>query len=171
MGKNLLLTGASGIGKTTLIRKVAEACVNRNISGFVTDEIRVRGRREGFHLETFEGQRSVLAHTGMRSRYRVGKYGVDVAALERVVDTVLALNETVDLYLVDEIGRMECFSKHFINAMIALLDSDHLVIATIHRKAGGFVQEVKNRSDVELWWVTRETRDQMIDQVLAWIQR
>ena len=94
-----------------------------------------------------------------------------MAALERVVDTALVLNEAVDLYLVDEIGRMECFSKHFMNAMTALLDSDHLVIATIHRKAGGFVQEVKNRSDVELWQVTRETRDQMIDQVLAWIQR
>src|ERR687897_879407 len=39
----LLLTGAAGVGKTTVIRRVAEALHDRRIQGFLTEEIREEG--------------------------------------------------------------------------------------------------------------------------------
>jgi nucleoside-triphosphatase len=165
----LLLTGSSGVGKTTVIRSIADALVGHRIRGFLTEEIRTGGRREGFRLETFDGHVAVLAHMDIRSPHRVGKYGVDVAALDRVVDASLQPDEHAHVYLIDEIGRMECYSSRFTEAVARLLDSGLPVVATIHRRAGGFVREVKGRPDVELWEVTRENRETMVGWVLEWI--
>lgn len=57
----LLITGAPGIGKTTLIRKVAEILSNLAIAGFYTEEIRDEGERQGFRLVTFKGEKG-LSH-------------------------------------------------------------------------------------------------------------
>jgi nucleoside-triphosphatase len=167
---NLLLTGGPGVGKTTVLRKVAGTLAGLRILGFVTDEIRVEGRREGFRLTPFQGPAGILAHVSNSSPHRVGKYGVDVEALDRVVESDLEVSADADVYLIDEIGKMECFSARFITAVSALLDSGHRIVATIHQRAGGFVQRVKNHPDVELWQVTRGNRDGMPDRVVAWIR-
>jgi nucleoside-triphosphatase len=153
------------------MRRVREALPGLAICGFITDEIRTGGRREGFRLETFNGESAVLAHTGIRSPYRVGRYGVDVTALDRVVDAALMPVEGVDLYLIDEIGKMECFSERFVAAIQRLLDSAYRIVATIHRGAGGFAGQVKRRPEVDLWEVTLQNRDELVGRVLAWIGR
>ena len=85
----ILLTGMPGIGKTTVIRRVAAGLGGRRIRGFTTEEIRKGGQRLGFRLETFDGQSTVLSHVDIRSGHRVGKYGIDVVALDRVVGSAL----------------------------------------------------------------------------------
>lgn len=45
---NILLTGRPGIGKTTVIMRLAEHLEEREVVGFYTEEIRDRGRRQGF---------------------------------------------------------------------------------------------------------------------------
>ena len=169
--RTLLLTGVPGIGKTTLIRAVAASLGDRRIRGFVTDEIRTRGHRVGFRLETFDGQHATLAHTNIRSTQRVGKYGVDIVALDRVVDAALLPDHRIDVYLVDEIGKMECFSQRFKDALTELLDSDRIVVATIHRSAPGFIQQIRERPDAELWEVTRQNRDELCQSILSWLDR
>ena len=47
----LLLTGHPGVGKTTVIRRVAAGLGGSRVRGFTTKEIRVGGRRT-FGLET-----------------------------------------------------------------------------------------------------------------------
>ena len=164
----LLLTGVPGIGKSTLIRKVAERVVDRSLGGFITDEIRGAGGRLGFRLSTFDGRELTLAHVDIRSRHKVSRYGVDVEMLEEVAATVLG--PSAELYLVDEIGKMECFSQKFINRMSELFDSGKPVVATVARRGGGFIAEVKCRPDVELLEVTRANRDLLLEKVLEWIQ-
>ena len=167
-GSILLVTGTPGIGKSTVIRAVARALEDLNIGGFITDELRERGRRVGFGLSTFDGVEKILAHVGIRSGPRVSKYGVDVAALDDVTDA--ALEPGRDLYLVDEIGKMECFSERFIHAVTALMDSGRPVVATVALKGGGFIASVKRRPDAALWKLTPENRDGMVEKVLGWIE-
>jgi nucleoside-triphosphatase len=162
----ILLTGAPGVGKTTVIRKVAARLVGRTIRGFTTAEIRSGGERRGFRLETFEGKAAVLAHVSIRSPYRIGKYGVDLAALETVVEDALDPRANADVYLVDEIGKMECLSEKFVSAATELLDSGKCLVATIALRGSGFIESVKRRSDVVLWTVTRSNRDSLPDQIL-----
>lgn len=166
----LLITGNPGSGKTTVIRRVAAALSSRRLGGFYTEEIRVRGERRGFRLATFDGQERVMAHVEFRGPHRVGKYGVDVSVIDGLAESALALRDEVEIYLVDEIGKMECMSPQFVTAMRALLHSRKPVVATIARKGGGFIAEVKERRDVEIWEVTRANRDGMPKEVLAWLE-
>lgn len=166
----LLITGNPGSGKTTLIRRVADALAGRRPGGFYTEEIRVGGERRGFRLATFDGRERVMAHVEFHGPQRVGKYGVDVGAIDGLVESALAVKAEADVYLVDEIGKMECMSRTFVAAMRGLLDSRKPVVATIARRGGGFIAEVKARSDAELWELTRANRDGMPKEVLAWLE-
>lgn len=167
----LLLTGVPGIGKTTVVRRVADELRKRKrrVGGFTTEEIRSGKERVGFRIETFDGKSAVLAHVSIRSEHRVSRYGVDVAALDEIVDEALAPSSRTDVFLVDEIGKMECFSKRFVAAIEALLDSKRLLIATVALKGGGLMATVKHRPDIELWTVTKSNRDALPERVGEWI--
>jgi nucleoside-triphosphatase len=166
----LLLTGRPGVGKTTVVRKVTEKLRQRP-SGFYTEEVREKAARRGFRAVTFDGEESIIADVDRRGPPRVGKYGVDVSAIDRLADTALRPKRTAAVYIIDEIGKMECFSPRFVDATQQLLDSGQLVVATIGQKGSGFITEVKQRADAELWVVTRENRDEMPGRVLEWIER
>jgi nucleoside-triphosphatase len=166
----LLLAGAPGSGKTTVIRCVAETLRGRRVRGFTTEEIREGGERLGFRLETLDGRHGVLAHVSTPSPHRVGRYGVDIAALDAVVASALALDLTTEAYLIDEIGKMECLSARFVTAVRALLDSDRLLVATIAARGAGLIDEARRRKDVEPWTVTPGSRDGLAARVLAWLR-
>lgn len=162
----LLLTGRPGIGKTTLLRRVAE---NHAAGGFLTDEIRLEGRRVGFSLAPLDGSGdAVMAHVDCGGP-RVGRYGVDVAAIDAVAER--ALQPGRDLYLVDEIGKMECYSETFVRRMDALFGTQVRLVATIALRGGGFIAAVKRRPDAELWEVTSGNRDRLVADVAEWISR
>lgn len=113
------------------------------------------------------GQTVLLTSVESKSRLRVGKYGVELATFE---DFLRAEPERpaseVDLFVVDEIGKMECFSEVFVQAMRRILHGDIPLLATIAMK-GGFIEEVKERDDVELVTVPRNNRDTLPDDWVA----
>ena len=70
MGRTLLLTGRPGVGKTTVIKKVAEA-LGDQAGGFYTEEIRgADGRRRGFRLVALDGDKAVMALIDLRGAGR-----------------------------------------------------------------------------------------------------
>jgi nucleoside-triphosphatase len=169
-GRILLLTGVPGIGKTTLLRDVARRLAHRTLRGFYTEEMREHGERVGFRLVTFDGEQAVIAHIDFRGFPHVSKYGVDVAAIDAVATRVLTVWPGVDVYLVDEMGKMECLSASFVRAMRALLASDKVIIATIAAKGAGFIAEVKKRDDILLREVTRANRVELPEELVQWIE-
>jgi nucleoside-triphosphatase len=165
---NLLLTGQPGVGKTTIVRRVAEKLSDTKLAGFYTEEIRSGGERQGFRLATFYGEGAIVAHVDFPGP-RVSKYGVDVTAIGRIAERALQPDERLDLYLVDEIGKMESLSPEFVVAVRRLFDSRCPLVATIGQRGSGFIAEVKQRPDVDVWTVTRANRDSLVDRVVSWV--
>lgn len=169
MKKLLLLTGAPGAGKTTIIKE-ALSRVNERAGGFYTREIREQGVRQGFELVTLEGEATVLAHVNAPGGHRVSKYGVRVENLDAVgVTAIRRAIQECDVVVIDEIGKMELFSPSFRDAVRDALMSGKKVLGTIMLKPHPWADEIKRSPEVELITVTRTNHQQVLNSILRWL--
>lgn len=152
----ILLTGRPGVGKTTVIRRLAGALADLEPTGFCTEEIREGGRRVGFRLSGFHGETGVLARVG-RGPPRVGRYGVDVEGLEAFLARVPWDRGRV--ILLDEIGRMECLSGRFVSLVERLLEDPRPVVATRALKVPPAVAPLLEAVPHRVLRVTERNRD------------
>ena len=142
------------------------------IKGFITTEMRKNGDRVGFEIKTFsKDQTALIAHDDeIKSSMKVGKYSVNIENFETYA--LPEIKDKCDIRLIDEIGKMECFSDKFIKAMRELLqDKKELVVATISQKVEGFISEVKKNPDVDLIEITRHNRDQIPQMLYSKIEK
>ncbi len=168
--KNLLVTGRPGVGKTSVVEAVVRE-VPQVAGGFTTSEIREHGVRKGFRVTTLEGEFTVLAHVDLSGRVRVGKYGVDVSAFERLA--LPALREAIHrrrMVVIDEIGKMELASKLFCDVVQKALDSSAIVLATIMERRHPFADQIKHRPDVVIFELTVENRNNLPGTITARIR-
>jgi nucleoside-triphosphatase len=157
----ILIEARPGAGKTTALRRLADLLREQGLAlaGFLTEEIRERGRRVGFAIETLGGERGTLAHIDFRGPPRVGRYGVDLAEFERL--SLPVLEAPADVVLVDELGKMELASDAFRDAVASLLERKAPVVATVHAHRHQFTDRLKGRPDTELVRLTRSNRDEL----------
>jgi nucleoside-triphosphatase len=141
------------------------------VAGFITDELRERSRRVGFAVESFDGERATLAHVSFRGPPRVGRYGVDLQAFERVALPALQAARHADVTVMDELGKMELASQSFCDETAALFDGSTPVVATVHVFAHPFTDALKERADVERLRVTQKTRDDLPHRVAEAVLR
>lgn len=163
--KNLFLTGPPGIGKTTVIHRTVErlsACAR----GFYTRELREGSRRVGFSIITLDGKEGILAHVGATGKHRVGRYTVNVQDIERLAAPAMTPRSPHELIIIDEVGKMECFSEAFRQAVISALDSPNKVLGTVAAKGSGFIESIKQRKDVTVATVTLSNRDSLPEELV-----
>jgi nucleoside-triphosphatase len=164
----ILLTGLPGCGKTTAVMQIIERLGCKRVAGFYTEEIRKEDKRKGFRWARLDGATGTLAHIGVRGSAKVGKYGVNVASFERQVVPILDLEQSdAKLFVIDEIGKMECFSDKFVAAVQRLFASEKSVLATVAQKGSGLIQEVKDYPGIRLFKLTSENRDETIEEILG----
>jgi len=164
---NLLITGNPGVGKTTVLVWLAEHLAEYHPAGFITKEIREEGVRRGFLLISCWGQKQILSHVNISSPVRVGKYKIDLAGFEQFLKEIHLSDTDTGLVMIDEIGKMECFSEIFRNSVLTLLDAHHPFIATIGKKGTPFMEGIKSRPDVKMVEVTLQNRESIRDDLLA----
>ena len=139
MSKAVLVTGQPGCGKTVLVRDLYEHARRRFptlvYSGFYTAEALCghpsKAFRVGFDIVTVPGGASgVLARKGLKSKFKTGEYGVDVASFDDLAMPELEVPSGTGLHVVviDEIGRMEAHSKLFGPAVQKLLEQPNVLL-------------------------------------------
>lgn len=164
MKKNIFLTGAPSSGKTTVIKKVINL-LNYPANGFYTEEERLRGKRTGFLMRTLDGKSDYLAHQDIKSTYHIRRYGVSIPNIETIaVPSIKPLDKNI--IVLDEIGKMECFSEVFQKAALNALDSPNIVVGTITFGGDNFILGIKKREDIEIIEVTPDNRDSLPEMII-----
>lgn len=165
-----LLTGGPGVGKTTIVKLTLDR-TRISAGGFFTEEIRSAGVRQGFRVVALDGKSATLSHVDIKGPHQVGKYGVDVEALDRV--GVAAVREAVlgcELVVIDEIGKMELHSSSFREGVEGAITSGRRVLGTIMLASHPWADRVKRSPGVATVTVTRSNRDSILEQVVRWIE-
>lgn len=176
---NVFITGRPGIGKTTALLKAVEL-LDVKVHGFITREIREGRTRVGFRIEDTEGNRAVMAHVdfSVRTRARpegafprVGKYGVDVGAVEAI--GVRALQEALQQrtpVIIDEVGKMELASAAFVETLLEVVASELPVLGTLHMRTDRTTQRIREREDTEIIQITAANRDELPERLAAMLR-
>ena len=162
--KNILITGPPRSGKSTLIEAVIKR-IQGPVTGFFTREIRDGGERVGFSINTVEEREGILAHRSVRSRYRVGRYGVNLKDIDDIAVPAMIPSGHEEIIVIDEIGKMECFSRLFRETLSQVLDSPNPVLGSIALRGTPFIEGIKRREDVMVIDVTIQNRDISVDQL------
>ncbi len=163
--KNIFLTGPPSSGKTTVIKKVL-AGLKKPAKGFYTQEIRVDGKRQGFKMIALDGKEGLLGHRDIKSTYTVSKYGVSIENIDNIAVPSIIPDNQSQIIILDEIGKMECFSEKFKEAALQALDSDNTVIGTIATGGTDFIRKIKNRCDIKIIEVTESNRNELPEKIL-----
>ena len=112
----IIITGAIGIGKTTVCRKLIELTRNRGCSwgGFLT----YKSANQDIIIENVQtGEKEILASTSNVYRGpRTPKYFFNPQGIELGIQAIDSRSSS-DILLVDEIGHLELRGEGFINLL------------------------------------------------------
>lgn len=174
----VLLSGQPRVGKSKLVRRLAEEYPG-NAGGVLAAEILGdNGRRCGFELHAvWSGpgvpltvvERAVLARDDRWSPLRVGRYYVDAGAVEIAVRALDAAMHEGGLVLIDEIGPLQIAVPAFRDAVLRCLDSRGQLLGTIARAEDPFLEAVRHRPGVRLLDVTRQNSHHLADGLRNWL--
>jgi len=153
------------------VRKLSELTADLHPAGFYTAEIRSQGQRQGFQLVSLTGEEETLSHVRCQSPHRVGRYGVNVEGFEAFLSRLNLKESPSPFILLDEIGKMECFSRRFREEVQFLLDSGKTVLAVVAQKGGEFPRQVRSRQDCSLWEVSLANRARLPVEIERAVRR
>ena len=171
------ITGMPSVGKTQTLIKIMEKIEKSGykVQGMITEPIIEHKKRVGFSVVNWITRESqVFAHIDMDSKDKIGKYGVDIAALENVgvpAITHAIEDDNINIIIIDEIGKMEMLSEKFCDVVIEALDSDKPIMVTLHKKSRSpLLQDVRRRDDIRILEVTPVNRNLLpykIEKIMA----
>ena len=166
------ITGRPGIGKTTVFLRTVDSLRSLGITvgGFVSREVRVGSDRVGFEIvDLTSNKKGWLAHVSQCDGPRVGKYSVNTSDLVEIGVGAIRRSihdDVLKAIAVDEIGPMELTSQDFIRAIGDAIESEKIVIATIHYRERNQILSMFNiKSPVIIFEVRIENRDRIHEDI------
>lgn len=113
-----------------------------------------------------------MSHVDIESPYSVGKYGVDIESIDRIAvfEIEIALSEN-RLLIVDEIGKMELFSKRFRELILKVFQTEIPFLGTILYKPHPFCDRLKSSHGVKLLILRKSDHDITYDKIIQWLEK
>jgi nucleoside-triphosphatase len=162
----VFLTGTPGVGKSTVVRRVAESLrlEGTKVGGMTSGDLRSGSARIGFEIRDLStDEAGVLAHVDRVTGPRIGKYRVNDEDLDRIgAGAILSGIKDADLIVIDEVGPMELTSGRFKEAVRAALACGKPILGTVHRNAQDpLVSEIKSAPRIEVIEVIYQNREDL----------
>lgn len=177
MKAKILITGPPRCGKSTLISKLIDHFLQKNfkIYGFITPEIRKENKREGFYIQDiYSKMRFPLARIGnFNTNYKLGRYSVFVEDFENYINEFKEFMKEIpgSIFCIDEIGKMELFSKKFQDFIKKLFLSNNLIIATIGEKIKHPIKDfILTMSNSVLFHLNLENQEDIFKEITSIIK-
>ena len=95
------------------------------------------------------------------AEHKVGKYGIYVENIADVAAGSLLKSGFDELVIVDEVGKMECLSREFRQAIRKIVEGPYKVLGTIAKKGNNFIEKLKKHPGLMIIEVTKENRDEL----------
>jgi nucleoside-triphosphatase len=171
MAKNVFIAGAPGIGKTSLISRLYRDLTPLVIRGFYKEAIQEYRILKGFRVASFNFQELILAHIHIVGPDRIGEFGLNLDGFNDLITTQLTPDPKVELFLVDEIGLMECTSLQFCHMILKIINSNIPLIATLASHDVLKVLNIKDRKDIAILNMTYKNRDSIWKNVMVEISK
>jgi nucleoside-triphosphatase len=153
----LVLTGAPGVGKTTIVMGVAQILNERrvNVGGIVSREIRTNNVRTGFEfIDLATNGRDILASIAGNGP-RVGKYFVNLPGCSFAAERLMNALVTSEVIICDEIDVVK-----------NLLNTDKKVIVVMHQKLEHPLTDEFRKKSSSLFNVNLGNREGLIETLL-----
>lgn len=133
MPRNIFIVGLPKSGKTTLLQKLINELKKRGkkVGGFISPAIIEHGTRTGFYVQNTETGKTAQLASLSSGGPKVSKYSVKVKEFESIALPTMNKIDRYDVFVLDEIGRMEMKSKKFTDTLDKVFESETPVIASI----------------------------------------
>lgn len=160
---NVLIVGARGAGKTTLIRRVLES-LDRPVWGFETekegDQVHIYDAGAE-HVPTEENLVGLCGET----------HGIPVKeGFDRYAPRILAPAKAGSVMIMDELGYLESSSELFCRAVLERLGRRDPVIAAVKDRDTDFLSSVRAHPGCRCFFITEENRDALYEGVLDFVK-
>ena len=167
--KHILICGARGVGKSTLIEKLLQACP-RPRYGFLT--MMEAPGPDGFrpiYIHPAERPRKAWTYT---EENRIGScdsrtHHTRLEAFNVLGAQYIRAVRPDGIIVMDELGFLEAEAVAFTAAVLRALARDIPVIAAVKSRTDvPFLNAVRSMPKAEIFYITRENRDQLLQELL-----
>lgn len=170
--KHILICGERHSGKTCLTERLLREC-RVPLYGFMT-KIMVN-RQDGYHeiyMFPADGSAGDMSEENYVGSCNTRQRTVNLRVFDTLGVKLLREARPDGIIVMDELGFMEAGSPAFCQAVLARLDGEIPVLATV--KAGGvdveFLQKVRSHPNAALYMVNPENRDELVKTLLPVIR-
>lgn len=163
----IFITGEVKVGKTTLIKEISEILIKSGykISGFITTDVVKEGKRIGFNIiDILTKEERLFASKFINTDFKFGSYYLNIKNLDKTLEN--ALKREYDFLIIDEIGKMEFYSKNFIESINNIIKKDINLLATLNRD---FVVNYQNYGIIYI--LTLNNREKIKNEILRIVKK
>jgi len=164
----IILTGAKGSGKSTLVRELLRRSAWPAV-GFFTEKVSAQNRIVGYKIHEIGGRSRTFAHIAFKTQVRFEQFGVKPAVFDTFgIELLTRCAATGKPFLIDEMGVMEQSAGRFCDYATEILNRSTCWLVVVQQRALDFWRP--RLAPPQVLTVTTANHDALLQTISAKIE-